>query len=229
MDGDETRGDDDDEAFSRALRLTAPPQAQPRGTRPARTLESLEATSPAKSSTIMPIVRQLAPATLPAAAASCVLVPVLLALRAMIMAQGLKPGVELANPLAQASSTLFAPSPTPSDPPNEPRPPWLPTTPLPPPPSPRTFPLPIAPALPSLPPSASPSPSPHAPPTPLAPPPPLPRLSVMEVAAAVNRRFREGRPSNDLAEAGVLLHCFDGYVSSRTHSSPAHHETPSRQ
>ena len=35
--------------------------------------------------------------------------------------------------------------------------------------------------------------------------------AALEVAARLNARFRLGRPSNDLAAAGVLLHQLDGY------------------
>jgi hypothetical protein len=40
---------------------------------------------------------------------------------------------------------------------------------------------------------------------------PSPRGTVSEVVEGINARFERGRPSNDLAEAGVLVHIWDGY------------------
>ena len=50
-----------------------------------------------------------------------------------------------------------------------------------------------------------------------APPPaaPLPPPPAHAVAAAINRRYEEARPSSVLAEGGVLLHIYDGYGSER--------------
>ena len=83
-----------------------------------------------------------------------------------------------------------------------PPPPPLPP-PLPPPP-----PGPHPPVPPSPPPPSAPSPPPLPPCPPAAPPnwPPFPR----PVVAGLNARFANGRPSNDLNLAGVIIHQFDG-------------------
>ena len=82
--------------------------------------------------------------------------------------------------------------------PQPPRPPWAP-------PSPPTLPAPPTP--PPLPPP-SPIPPPSQPPSPPPPPPPLPPLG--DVAAELNRRFRDGQPSNDLENVGLIMHQWDG-------------------
>ena len=82
------------------------------------------------------------------------------------------------------------PRPPPQQPPNLPPPP-----PVPPPPPPRPSPPP---------PPLIPQPiAPPSPPPPLVPPPPL------DIVNVLNQRYTQGTPSNDLAEAGVLVRQFD--------------------
>ena len=65
------------------------------------------------------------------------------------------------------------------------------------------------PTLPAPPPAPPHAPLPPAPP-PLSPPPPSPPPPpVGHVVDALNAAFLEGRPSNDLSEAGILIHQFD--------------------
>ena len=116
------------------------------------------------------------------------------------------------------AAAAASPPPLVKTPPSAPRPP-KPSTPVP-----------TRASAPDPPPSPSPSPPP-----PVLLPPPLPSLarssppplvspvassSVVTasnaVAEQINRRFREGRASNDLRQAGVLLHLFDGDEVRRT-------------
>ena len=99
----------------------------------------------------------------------------------------LPPGVQAASPPSYRWPSLF-PRPPPLPPPAPPAPPGEPPGP---PPSPSP-PLPLPP--PSLPPLQPP------------PPPPYERAT----ANSINARFQRGRLSNDLNEAGVLVHQFDG-------------------
>ena len=90
--------------------------------------------------------------------------------------------------------------------------------------------LPSAPVSPPAPPPAPPSPHPSVPPPcepPLAPPflppppasppsrPPSPPLTADDVAARLNERFRNGRPSNKLAETGIMIRQFDALQDPR--------------
>ena len=84
------------------------------------------------------------------------------------------------------------PSPPPWPPPSPPSP--SPPPPLPAPPSP----------LPSRPPAPPPLHPPPSPPLPSPPPPQPPNLGYL------NTKWEHGEPSNDLAEAGVLVHVLDG-------------------
>ena len=63
--------------------------------------------------------------------------------------------------------------------------------------------------------SSPPLPLPAHPPSPAAPPPLLP-LSPASVARRINLRFRCGKPSNDLREAGVLMRAFEGMAGRHT-------------
>ena len=59
-----------------------------------------------------------------------------------------------------------------------------------------------------------------------APPKPLPLLtntppSAQDVALRINRRYEAGRPSNKLAEGGVLYHVFDEYAPSALYAACA--------
>ncbi|KAL1510268.1 hypothetical protein AB1Y20_006590 [Prymnesium parvum] len=67
------------------------------------------------------------------------------------------------------------------------------------------------PRLPAPPPSPPSPPSPplHPPCPPSPPSPPQPPSPPPSVSSLVNRRFKEGRRSNDLAAAGLLIHQFD--------------------
>ena len=91
---------------------------------------------------------------------------------------------------------------------------------------PGTPPVPVSPLRPRSPPPPAPKlprwpyPEPHPPPG--LPPPALPlQLAVLpppdvaegSVLAEIQRRFEQGHPSNDLAEAGVLIHAFDQHLS----------------
>jgi hypothetical protein len=101
--------------------------------------------------------------------------------------------------------TLPPPSPPPSPSPPPPPPP------SPPPPSPPTPGVPSPSPPPPSPPPPSPSPPPPSPsPPPPSPPPSPPERPVMGVVHAINRRFHDGTPSNDLNIAGVLTHSSDG-------------------
>ena len=103
------------------------------------------------------------------------------------------------------------PPPPPPPPPPLPPPPPPPLLPPPPPsspsPTPPTPPMPPMPPMP-LPPPTSPPPMPQAPPTPALPPPrpPSPQERVQEL----NAQFRNGRPADNLADAGVLVRQLDG-------------------
>ena len=91
-----------------------------------------------------------------------------------------------------------------------PRPPPPPTTTAPELPAPPSPPPPTSPP-PSGPPHQPPSPPPSCPLPPTAPPSIPPTQPPPSIADVINRRFRYGRPSASLAEAGVLIHQFDGY------------------
>ena len=119
----------------------------------------------------------------------------------------------LSPPSLLAHQTPLAPlPPLPPQPPLPPRPPLLPLPHQPPPP-----PLPHPPPPPPHPPPPPPHPHPHPPPHP---PPPLqrslspPSRRAVEIVATINRRFNNGRPSNDLSEAGVLLQAFPDFKRS---------------
>ena len=115
-------------------------------------------------------------------------------------------------PAANGSSLEKVVWDSPSPPPLHPSPsmPHLPPPPPPPPPPPSRPPSP-SPPPPNRPPSPSPPPplppSPRPPPSPPAPPPAPPPPPV--TAEYLSARFAGGRASNDLAEAGVLVHTFD--------------------
>jgi hypothetical protein len=69
--------------------------------------------------------------------------------------------------------------------------------------------------------------SPAPPPAPPAPPslparPPSPPHSPLSVAEVLNRRFRNGMPTNDLEAAGVLIHQFDAMGASLRYRSHRH-------
>ena len=119
-----------------------------------------------------------------------------------------------------------APPSAPPEPPQSP-PSQLPQSPSPPPPSPiPSTPEPFSPPLPSTPPPIPPAP-PSPPPPPVRPPrprpPPLPlqvtalpgpTVSSTHVVDQLNERYRNGRASNNVSEAGVIIHTFDGHLSS---------------
>lgn len=93
-------------------------------------------------------------------------------------------------------------------------PPWPPSpfSPSPPPPCPPQPPPPAPPPPPSpvWPPPLVPPPSPHPPPAPPPRPPAPPPIAEWDRVRDINERFARGRPSNDLAQAGVILRQFDG-------------------
>ena len=75
--------------------------------------------------------------------------------------------------------------------------------------SPPSPPTPPSPPVPPHPPPSLPPDTPPSLPPPLSPPPPR---SAAEITAALNKRFREGRPTNDVATAGVFVSQFDGML-----------------
>ena len=83
--------------------------------------------------------------------------------------------------------------------------------------------LPIAsPSLPPLlPPTLPPTPTEPTP----TPPPLLPPPSAPHIVDLINARFQLGRPSNDLSEAGVILHVFDESAQQDTPWAPRYHTT----
>ena len=103
------------------------------------------------------------------------------------------PLLPIPSPEVKPASRLPPPSPSPSPSPSSPPP--LPTPPM--------TPMPLSP-LPPLPP-----PSPLLPPPPPPPPWRLPDGS-SSVLDLINARFIAGRPTNDLASAGVLVRTIDG-------------------
>ena len=135
------------------------------------------------------------------AAASCVLLLLLVPIvkngvEALVLVESPSSPPPLSSPPPPPPSPIDPPLPSPSPHTPPPRPPPASPQPSPPPPPP-------SPPHPQLPPISP-------PPMPLAPP-PLVVLSDDEVVDALNARFRDGEPSNDLSAAGVLLHCFDGF------------------
>ena len=140
----------------------------------------------------------------------CALAPVLLLGAILGILWVLNPHA-LPVPIRGFLDLLFKPSSAqmpPSSPPAQPPPPLPPLPPLPPGPPP----LPPQPPQPKPPPPPSPSPPPPNP-APSSPPPAPPSPPPEPVVDTVNRRFREGRASSDLAAAGVLVHQFDGQES----------------
>ena len=112
-------------------------------------------------------------------------------------------------PMTPPAPSPWPPFPLPSYPKPLPSSPSQSSRPSPPPaPVPRVESSPPPPWPPPPPPSDAPPP-PRSPPSPRPPPP----SAAVRVASALNARFAAGRPSNNLAEAGVVVHQFDNYES----------------